>query len=1533
MKEINLGLDLGTNSIGWALVEKSFVDESTKIIGLGSRIIPMNKEVLDNFGKGITESQIAARTGFRGVRRLVQRDLLRRERLHRVLNILGFLPEHYANEIDFEEHFGQFKESTEPKLVYKKDEHGKFKFIFMVSFYEMLEEFKLTNPGYLAEGKKIPLDWTIYYLRKKALTDKITKEELAWLLLNFNQKRGYHQLRGEEESAIEVTQKTTIEFDSQIITEITDTGKIYKDNKVINIKLENGIEGKIFRKEIPNWIGIKKDLLITTDIDKDGNNKIDDDGKISRRIKIPTEQEWEEKWALVKMKTERDIDNSYNKMVGCFIYKSLLQNPSQKINGKLVRTIERKFYKKELDSILNKQMEFHPELQDAKLYNACLEELYQHNDAHKNNIKQKSFSYLFIDDIIFYQRPLKSKTSQISDCKFETKRFIKDGVEQVIALKCIATSHPLFQEFRLLQFVKNIKIIEKVTYINEKLTYDVDVTNQYFKTESDWLGLFKWLNDKNEITQKQLLAYPKLKLKEDKYRWNFVEDKAYPCNETRSTFLNKVLKIDGIDASFFDDKNTEDLWHILYSVTDKIEIVSAISKFAKKHQLNETFVTVFSKLKPYDKNYGAYSAKALKKLLSIMRSDNNWDEAAIDIKTKGRINNIINGEYDETILNRVRDKAINLTHISHFKNLPLWLASYIVYDRHSEANDIAKWKTPADIDYFLKFEFKQHSLRNPIVEQVITETLRVVRDVWIQYGNNNENFFDEIHIELGREMKNDKKTRERITKTISENENTNLRIKAILTELKNDGINDVRPYSPSQQEILKIYEEGVYFTENRKDKLDEIDKIRKSNKPTTAEINKYKLWLEQGYLSPYTGQTIKLSQLFTIKYQIEHIFPQARLFDDSLNNKIICEAEVNQLKDKYTAYEFIKKCHGQIVTLSGGATVKIFEVTDYESHVNRNFAKNRIKQKNLLSEDIPEGFINRQMNDSRYISKIIKTLLSKIVREEKNGELEQEATSKNIVSLPGAITSKMKQDWGLNDVWNDLITPRFERLNIITNSTDFGQWENKQGHKVFQTTVPDDIAAGFSKKRIDHRHHALDALVIACITKNHINYLNNLNGKDAADKTIKYDLRTTLCLKTKTDDKGNYKWEFKKPWATFTQDVRKQLQETVISFKQNIRVINKTNNKYQKWIADTDAKMKKEVVKQTKGDNWAIRKPLHKETIYGKVRLLREKPGTIALSAALDKINLIVNKDIKAAIKAKAAFFKNNIIELKKHFKEIPIEIDDKIIDRVIVYEEITATANRVTLDISFDKSKIESITDTGIQKILLSHLEKEKFQNIKDDKGKVIPPHEAAFATDGLEEMNAGLLNHKPIYKVRIYEEGNRFAIGQTGNKQYKYAEAAKGTNLFFAVYQNSDGIRNYDSLPLIEIIESQKKGLSNAPQMHKTGSQLLFTLSPNDLVYVPTNEEADNPYLVDFNKLNKQQVSRIYKMVSCTGGECHFTTNNYASEIIKNENGSNNKNERLLQFFTENGLMDEVGKKTKMIKAVCWKLKVNRLGCITKY
>jgi CRISPR-associated endonuclease Csn1 len=1515
MKKI-LGLDLGTNSIGWAVVNSQTTDDGKEILtgidSCGSRIIPMDAAVLGDFDKGNSKSQTAERRGYRSVRRIRERELLRRERINRALDILGFLPEHYSIALD---RYGKFASREEEcKLAWCKDETGQYTFLFKSSFDEMIADLAKSQPMLVADGKKVPYDWTIYYLRKKALTQKIEREELAWILLNFNQKRGYYQLRGmdEDEEDSDKKAKTRQYFDRQVITKVTDTGTLYKGLKILVVELADGSKGKVFRRDIPEWAGQEKDIIVTVDLDKDGNDRHEDDGSLSCRYNIPTDAEWDTKWALVKAKTQQDLDNQH-KTVGAYIYDTLLQRPDQKITGKLVRVIERHYYKDELIQILESQLRFHDELRDKEMYAKCIEALYASNEAYRNSIATRDFVYLFVDDIIFYQRPLKSKKSLIDNCPYEENKYTdKDGVEHTVPLKCIAKSHPLFQEFRLWQFLSNLKIYQKErrNAATNRIETDVDVTQQLLPDRESYVALFEWLNDKKEITMDGLLKYPPFGLKKDvaNYRWNYVDDssKKYPCNETGAqiaAFLSKA----GIAPSFIkEDGNEESLWHILYSIEDKQELTKALTSFAGKHNLGEDFVTVFKKFPAFKKEYGAYSSKAIKKLLSVMRMGSHWSEQAISADLLSRINKIIDGEADESIDIKTRERVASLTSVSDFSGLPVWLACYVVYGRHSEAKETQQWKTPDDMNEFIK-SFRQGSLRNPIVEQVVTESLRTVRDIWRQVGA-----IDEIHVELGREMKNPADKRRKMTQQILDNENTNLRIKALLLEFMNPefDIDDVRPYSPSQQDILRIYEDGALNgTEEVPDDIKEI--IAKFNqadikkRPTHAEVMRYKLWLEQKYCSPYTGATISLSKLFTSAYEIEHVIPQSRYFDDSLSNKVICESEVNKLKSNDLGYEFIKKHHGEIVTLSGGRTVKIFNEAEYEKFVSDNYSRNRAKKEKLLLEDIPEKFIERQMNDSRYISKVVKGLLSNIVREDN----EPEATSKNLIVCTGGVTDRLKKDWGINDVWNSIIMPRFERLNDMEGSTRFTA---VNGNGKLVPAMPLELQKGFNKKRIDHRHHAMDAIVIACAGRNIVNYLNNASASKNAT-TSRHDLQAILCTKTKTDDNGNYRWIMNKPWDSFTQDVKFALSNIVVSFKQNLRVINKTTNVYQHF----DENGHKVMSKQTKGDAWAIRKPMHKETVFGEVNLRRTK--TVSLNEAIKNPTRIVDKTLRERIE-KLLKSKFSAARIKAYFEERKGEWGEQNLSKINVYYFTKETKDRFfavrkSIDTTFDEKKInESITDTGIQKIMLNHL--------KANGGKA----DIAFSPDGIEEMNRNIVSlndgvaHKPIYKVRVYEQANKFAVGETGNKRSKFVEGAKGTNLFYAIYESKSTDsetgqivtkRSYATISLNVVIERQKQGLPSAPE-NEDGIAPRFVLSPNDLVYLPTAEEIECGHIsLPIN------TDRIYKMVSSGKAQCFFVKYEAASSIVdKFEFSSMNKMERAITG--------------EMIKETCVPISIDRLGNI---
>jgi CRISPR-associated endonuclease Csn1 len=900
------------------------------------------------------------------------------------------------------------------------------------------------------------------------------------------------------------------------------------------------------------------------------------------------------------------------------------------------------------------------------------------------------------------------------------------------------------------------------------------------------------------------------------------------------------------------------LWHIIYSVTDKKQYEAALKKFAKIYKLNEnSFVEAFRKFPPFPSEYGAYSEKAIKKLLPLMRLGKYWNETdiadKINFKAKSIKERLQSIDYNENDIDKVADDDIKKEVLKSFINvreftqgLKLYQALYLVYGETSIAN---KWQSISDLERYLE-EFKQHSLRNPIVEQVITETLRVVRDIWKQYGQGVKDFFSEIHVELGREMKNTAEDRKRLTEQVTNNEATNLRIKALLAELKenSDGklpVENVRPFSPMQQDALRIYEDGVL---NSTIELPEdIAKISKSSQPTKAELQRYKLWLEQRYRSPYTGQMIPLGRLFTEDYQIEHIIPKSRYFDDSFNNKVICEAAVNQLKDKQLGWEFIKNHHGEKVECGMGKVVEIFTKEAYQAFVKEHYAKNKTKRQNLLLDEIPEKMIARQMNDTRYISKFISSLLSNIVRADKD---DDGVNSKNLISGNGKITSVLKKDWGMDDVWNDLILPRFERMNQLTNTNAFTYWnEQYQKFLPIDSVSIDSKVVKIEKKRIDHRHHAMDALVIACMTRDHVNLLNNQSAKS---ETSRYDLQNKLRNKIKEtwiDKKTNEQIErdvfkeFKKPWDNFTVDARTALETIVVSFKQNLRVINKATNNYEKWI-EKEGKKVKEKIKQ-EGTNWAIRKPMHKETVSGKVDL---------------------------------------------PWVKVP---KGKVL-----------TATRKNVDTTFDLKTIAAITDTGIQKILRNYL---AFKGNNP---------EIAFTPEGLEEMNTNIKKyndgnaHQPIRKVRVFELGSKFSLGETGNKKDKYVEAAKGTNLYFAVYESKEGKRSYDSIPLNVVIERLKQGLP--PVDLKSEND--FYLTPNDLLYVQNQDERINIQNINPREFNQEQRKNIYKVVSFTGNRLFCIPHSVATSIVnKLEYSQLNK----IEFTKE---------KESLIK-----LKVDRLGNIT--
>lgn len=1719
-----LGLDLGTNSIGWAIVEIDDDAKVVRIIALGTRILPMDAGEISKFENGgKLKSSASERTDSKSIRKNKARYLLRRDRLHCILNLLEMLPEHYKLDIEFinekGKRSGKIKKGREPKLAYYIDERGKRKFLFKEAYEEMEKEFKSTQPQLFDISsphhkiKRLPYDWTLYYLRKKGLTQELTKEELAWVTMSFLTKRGYEKVMGQdekeqkegelsetinakvssielrgknansglniyhiklsdefgnivfeydEESAFQVTylnelkqidRVSKFEKDSDeriksidviineikhlVISDIINTHERRKENTVFKLLLSSEWVYEYNSKYAPKGKGTSKDFIVSTVFNEKGLMK-------KRSIKMPNEDDWQ----LEKLKIETAIQNfnSQKKTIGVasYIYDALLHNPNIKIKAGLVSTIERNYYKEELKAILNAQKIFHPELRDEQKYKDALFLLYPNNKTHRNSLAKQDFSSLLGDDIIFYQRDLKPKKSLIANCKYEYTTYSKDGVQVKVPLKCISKSNPLYQEFRLWQFIKRLRIIQLEAKNSQgEEVVNTDVTEMYLSRPIKE-SLFTYLNNKKEITQDALLK--KLGLSPDKYKWNFEEGHKEPCNETRYDFALRLRRIKGFDweqflnakAKVHANKNSSPdllqdgcsneylLWHFFYSVKKKEERVKGLPKLIEKLLTNagieasykNKVVEMLSSITTYPNEYGTYSEKAIKKLLPFMRIGKYWNQKDIErIKTIDIIKPEVLAK--ENIQGEVTDLQ------------GLWVSSacYIVYGRYSEVSDAKRWTQPDDITNYLQNDFEQNSFNNPVVEKVLRETLLVVRDIWTTYGdiegtyindNNKEctsyrKFFDQINIEIGTSLKNNSKKKEKESKRNQENRLANERAIAMLKELKSvyshAGIEEKSVY---QQERMRLLEAGaiesiVYDKDDTRyaykvpsdEKVlskKEIKELQKKEiaKISQSEITRYRLWLEQRYISPYTGKPISLSNAFDrTKYQIDHIFPQERITLNSLSNKVLCERYINQAKKAMTGYEFILNCNGKV--RYNGEVYAVLQPNEYVENVYKTISDEN-KREILLSKTIPNRFGNNQLNNSRYVAKLAMGLLSNIVREEG----EDEYKSKNVLVISGAVTTKLKKDWQLDDAWNELIKPRFIHLNDLLNTEEFIERRLIDGHLIEIPNIPNkDI----NKKRIDHRHHAMDALIVALATNNHVNYINNLSAldintdrkKERKDLKAKYMVSKTdeaysdrQCFLPPMQYKENsevisYTYAYSKysPRIVFKDVALEALQHTLVTFKQKNRIMRQRMNRIEH--PEYPDGRKEEYINLKK--NYAVRQSLHKATFYG-VREIMPK----AIEEAITKPERIIESRIKLRIQ--------QCISEGKTRDEIVTEL--KKSDAVVyVYEKCATT--QWSHEIGYlagikekaegaDKKKaksgksaitreIECIADISIQNILKKHLSKydsiripiseavnyyddiidetqkslvdeyinkgtnskeniDVFIHEKNTDGRIISQNpQIAFSTDGINAMNENIVElnngkpHKPIYKVKVIQAlGKMFPVSEyepekietVKNRQYVISDS--GSNNYCGIYKSKENETKIYVPSLRTTIETIRRGDTLFPLRHPDNPdfQFAFTLSPLDLVYIPTEDEIINHYIGD-----EIDYSRIYVVNDFNdAGKIYFRPYSHATAVTDKEVDLryDKEGDKIIGSFSDKtAIFDGL-----TIRDYCIPVKTNRLGMI---
>ena len=132
--------------------------------------------------------------------------------------------------------------------------------------------------------------------------------------------------------------------------------------------------------------------------------------------------------------------------------------------------------------------------------------------------------------------------------------------------------------------------------------------------------------------------------------------------------MARLETVDHIPADCLTREMEQNIWHIIYSVNDKPEFEKALKSFAFKNNLDEhSFFEAFRKFPPFRSEYGAFSEKAIKKLLPLIRIGKYWNWGSIDGKSRERIDKIITGEFDENIKDKVRDNAIDLKASTEFQ--------------------------------------------------------------------------------------------------------------------------------------------------------------------------------------------------------------------------------------------------------------------------------------------------------------------------------------------------------------------------------------------------------------------------------------------------------------------------------------------------------------------------------------------------------------------------------------------------------------------------------------------------------------------------------------------------------------------------------------------------------------------------------------------------------------------------------------------------------------------------------------------------
>ncbi len=769
-----------------------------------------------------------------------------------------------------------------------------------------------------------------------------------------------------------------------------------------------------------------------------------------------------------------------------------------------------------------------------------------------------------IEKAIFDQRPLKSQKGLVGKCVFEKNK-----------TKC-PVSHPLYEEFRMLAFVNNIKI--KTPKENEMRPLNTDERNLIMplffrksKKQFDFEDIAKKLAPKNQYGY-----YKKSVDKHMPYLFNYPMDISVSgCPVTSA--LMEIFGDNWIDAicEVYTRGNNKsrldivtDVWHSLFFYSDEYKL----AQFAKDRlQLTDDEASKFSKIS-LSSDYASLSLKAICKIIPYLRRGLGYSHAVF----LGNLCEVMPS--CEWGIKEMRDAAIDniVNEMDRFdphdeRTLETCIKDYLKKQYHVSDELLSKLYHPSMMEAYPRVRPNNNgdyrlgsprldSVRNPMAMRAMFRLRKLVNRL-LEEGKVDQD--TEIHIEFAREL-NDANMR----KALVEYQKSN--------QMEND---------KARREIVSLYKAETGST----------------IEPTDRDVLKYLLWEEQKHICLYTGKQIGISDFVgsNPKFDIEHTIPQSVGGDSTKMNLTLCDSRYNrevkktklpaelanhdeimlridEWKDKY---ESLDKQIRKQKSLSKTASTKEQKDTIIKKRhlleLNRNYWRGKYDR--FTMQSVPEGFSRRQGTDISVISKYARLYLKSYFRR--------------VFTVKGIATSDFRKIWGIQELYS-------------------------------------------KKERVNHVHHCIDAIVVACI------------GLDEYSKLGAY-----------YHDEENHKWyglskaSFSKPWATFVEDIKKVQDEIMVYH----------------YTPDNLPKQGRRRIKiggrkvLCKGD--AARGALHQDTYYGAI----ENNGDIkyvkriAVSALkendVDKIvDDTVREIIKQAIRTKG--FKETISSTiwMNEEKQIPIK-------------------------------------------------------------------------------------------------------------------------------------------------------------------------------------------------------------------------------------------------------------------------------------